>query len=1408
MLKIPQAFLNGFSGNTSSIYPIVVLKIGDNVIRLSQVKGVFDGEYYEDRGLKVNSIREKIDIQDKKFQVNNVKVIVSNYIVNQIRFSEKFKNFSFSNAIVEIYYANKSCKTLDDCLLIFKGFVKSYEGNNSTVSFHVEDHSQYTLDKKTFPKYSTTDIEAETIEESKDAYFPVVYGHVDKSPVIFSKGARGTVFSNIFPDAIMYGVNIEGIEETESPLMVYKENIYLSVPEVFKRLTSQYTPDEFLINGFNYSEYVGTTQYSFPEPSNRNYIQLEKKSTDFSATSLLPLSITSRDQFQVEATRKVTGVNADSSADIGDDNGYITYGGSDIRYLGKSDGYEAYGEDNKWMFPKPTSQQKLGYYQDFVISGLFYCTWELSASDQANNPGRILYGYTSAIPWAISMNYSAAPVGDIKGPDVYWLPFNEGRGNTELIQYFREEFIEQYNITEINWAKQSRVVGHGIGLWNTHTWAYYAGRTTLLGDSFPDFNLFGGHTPGTYGDMDRDILMTDYLWGVELRDSSGDVVFYIHLDAERLGYPDEKNDEDDYNYTGPLLSSVVKPEVYAWITEIDAYFDGGNETYSTLIPDTVINLKKLLWGRKATFSESIVAASGEYDEDGNVISSGFAINRGSNIYGLYPCMSFCVPKSSNQRQYYVKQTQGSNDSNGMSSYDTWKMRDYELVVDCLSSFKNPYLQNPENPIAEGDNWQTILKSIEAFDYSLLETPSWKNRFVVGKHRFDYSYQRTRYEFGRLAFYGNETNSWRESGGHWKYAASNTKKRSSGIEAKSGGNYVSLVNASGTKDVVKLDLTFQSLSGDDIVLGGVFSKIRGKVSLDAFKYASTESFSGGRPALRIECDALYRLDDQIIKVDEDDFPNGVFGMPDTEVDQDGNPTSEPSFFVTGTNTHTGDIVGSNDLVPIEIDSDVVLAETGIDDGDPLYINTWCSVNANENPDEDQWKQNVNSVNNLSIYFHIDETILIAGEEPAIETTTAIGFRTRIENFSLNQRIIIGNASNQKYFCDVRGRVDDQNGRYTGVENLSNPELIKSPSDILMHILEKELGYFNENPFDQKSIENSRLNHSNWEFGFTVSEETDAKDFLQDFSKSTKLIPRFRHDGTFGFIDIFQNYTESDIVINSSDVSNFKYSKTPISDIKLMVRVKYMYDYGDEKYKEATNLSNDGAVPVDFQEMLDMYGINNLTDAYLEVESKYIRDSNTAMLLRNHLLEWHKNQHNIIECTLPPKYMHLECGDIVEFDSLIEDLTIFGEDYTKDYKIGGLNSNQTALPFFMVEDINKSQKNVKIKFIQLHKFNIANILNNSPNYLLGDFYSPIEEFPEEDIFGVESILLGDVNFDGNVDVADIVEIVGIIIGQVVNEDIDQYSSMAADIDQDGYITVYDIIELALAIMNNEDLGEIEV
>ena len=76
-------------------------------------------------------------------------------------------------------------------------------------------------------------------------------------------------------------------------------------------------------------------------------------------------------------------------------------------------------------------------------------------------------------------------------------------------------------------------------------------------------------------------------------------------------------------------------------------------------------------------------------------------------------------------------------------------------------------------------------------------------------------------------------------------------------------------------------------------------------------------------------------------------------------------------------------------------------------------------------------------------------------------------------------------------------------------------------------------------------------------------------------------------------------------------------------------------------------------------------------------------------------------------------------------------------------------------------------------------------------LGWFFGYIGE-PEED-FVVE--LYGDVNFDGNLDVTDIVSVISFILGGTFTEE----QQLTADMNQDSIVNILDVIQLV-----NEVLG----
>ena len=75
----------------------------------------------------------------------------------------------------------------------------------------------------------------------------------------------------------------------------------------------------------------------------------------------------------------------------------------------------------------------------------------------------------------------------------------------------------------------------------------------------------------------------------------------------------------------------------------------------------------------------------------------------------------------------------------------------------------------------------------------------------------------------------------------------------------------------------------------------------------------------------------------------------------------------------------------------------------------------------------------------------------------------------------------------------------------------------------------------------------------------------------------------------------------------------------------------------------------------------------------------------------------NQHTIIKCTLPLKYIQLEVGDIIEFDKLNNNTKAYGENYTKTNDRNG----QMIYQHFMITSAIKSSKGIQIECIQLHE-----------------------------------------------------------------------------------------------------------
>ena len=1279
MLEAPQRFKDGLNKKVSTVYPIVVIQKGDDIIRLSQKKGMFDGEYYEDRGLKVSSIKEAIDITDKNFKTNQITINLSNYIYNNERFSDKFNSFTFVNAEASIYYSNANCKSLDDCLLIFKGFIKDFSGGKDKISLKIEDHSEYVLEDKNLPRYKTYDAAEESIEKSKNAFFPITYGHNEKAPLIFTRSNRVNTISQIFADSIFRDdIEIEGFQKNDVEdefdnldhcLSVFRDDQYHKVPNKIVGL-----PPGTVVNGIDYGNsivgYNDTLQYSFSE--NDDIVVLNKKKQDDTQSFQLRPSLQSREQLLCESKRKVTAASVDSSGDLDWGTGVDS-----SLYMGPTQGYdiveitEPDSDENIFQFPEvsnPAIFVEQGFYKNVYIGGF----WWRYFKDTYNFPYPKTIMTNSAvyyIAWTLSEISDASTDGQtgidfIYKPDISEIePFLQNQDYDELIWF-------QGNDITINNSADSE------GYWWNPRFSYWTAQSL-------------GFVPDLSPNDEQDNQGTTRSWN--------GLKFTIDGDEYFVGLDDD-------------ASQYFKPEVYEWITE----------------EGTTPTLRKILWGRRVY-----------YGQDGLADETGGIFNAGAWVYGLFPVLGY-----SRLRNAYYDLIEADVQA-------VWTDYTYEtkMMFDCLYCFKNPYLIDPENT----SNIQTENLSkfeIESIDFSkLIPTPHYSSG-------------------------SNEDVPIINSEEFW-FEGPDLTAESYGNIGYSGGNWCPIHWNEGQMQKVKINLTFNSISGDEVLEGGVFSRMRGKLDVNFAKTASDDTITSST-AFSAKLDAL-KDDDNLFVVRPSLLPLNTFSDVDLE------PSSYETY----------------EISPIDpLGGTSQITEDDLDPNDTSYLFTECNRYLGE--ESNPWRQGLNSVNYASLIF-----VLRTNDASGASNFVQGHFNAIISNFELFQKFIIGNISKQKYFGNVKGRLDDALGTYTGVESPNS--LIERPTDILIHIMEKELNYFNTQGFDQDSLDIAREFHPDWKFAFSVNEEIESKEFVKDFSKSSKFIPRFRHDGTLSFVNIPESYSIVFSEISSSDVISFKYSKTPVSDVKLMVQVNYKYDLGLEDYQACTNKNNGGAVPQDYSNLMDYYGIKNLDDAFLKFESKYIRDEQTAIKLRNYLLEWFKNQHNIIECTLPVDYMALECGDIVQFDSLIQDTKIFGKDYTQSYLIDTSPYSQVILNQFAVQEITKSQNNVKVKLIQLHEINYAHI---EEDYSLSGEYTDFYIEPEIDTGDGETteVLLGDADLDGSTSILDIVLIVNHVLDNNLLEGI---NLLAADINQDGLLNVLDVVTITQVIVGNQEHpGTIEV
>ena len=311
----------------------------------------------------------------------------------------------------------------------------------------------------------------------------------------------------------------------------------------------------------------------------------------------------------------------------------------------------------------------------------------------------------------------------------------------------------------------------------------------------------------------------------------------------------------------------------------------------------------------------------------------------------------------------------------------------------------------------------------------------------------------------------------------------------------------------------------------------------------------------------------------------------------------------------------------------------------------------------------------------------------------------------------QTFFLDGITDKDYYANVKGRINTDNETFGVLNNinLADEYFLENPIDIIYDLVRSEIGH---NAIDEAEYTEAKLQHkltdgTDWKFGFTVNKKINSKKLIEGIAKSTKCFPKFKNDGTFGFntikdsYDVANDYAEA-TPIKESEVISYSFKKTKPEQIHKRVDVQYKKDYAQDSFLKRTDVlvtGEDTGVIDDSGDNIwkdDYYGIENSKDTYLEFESDYIRDEQTADALGTFLSEQYRNDHLLFNLKLPLQYINLEIGDLVKFEDLFQGLTAYGINYT----IPQSPNTQIYYPLFMVTSTKKNLDSVEIECMQLH------------------------------------------------------------------------------------------------------------
>jgi len=322
-------------------------------------------------------------------------------------------------------------------------------------------------------------------------------------------------------------------------------------------------------------------------------------------------------------------------------------------------------------------------------------------------------------------------------------------------------------------------------------------------------------------------------------------------------------------------------------------------------------------------------------------------------------------------------------------------------------------------------------------------------------------------------------------------------------------------------------------------------------------------------------------------------------------------------------------------------------------------------------------------------------------------------------TLESYFYIEDHHKEDWYCDAEGRLCSEYGAAGHIP----------AAHVVRDIIEKELLTASNNTvtIDETSYGEANDVNSDMLLDFTVhGKPKDSKKIIEEICSNTRMMPYLKDNKVFfqGIVPK-KDPQDSDVkTIRHLDIIDYNISRTKPESVYTEVVVNYKHNLHLDTFEKKTLGNGDPDTAeelftnfphgqdeseVDIPYLNSYIGIDEDEQDW-KFDSKYIRKDTAAAALQQFLLYWHCNQHSVLKIKVPLSYIKFKIGDYVAFDEMINNVKLFGEDYSLNYYMQGgtvIRNGQQILPTWMITATNKTITHIDLTLIQMHNCTTSSI-----------------------------------------------------------------------------------------------------